>query len=309
MNGSDQHRVRLPVALPVAPSTDSRSGTSEAPQSRLGVGNHPLLGSPVRRMGRRHLETLADRLSARDIELLRLVASHRFIATKQIEALLFSRHASAVSGARTCRRVLRRLDRELLLESLERRVGGTRAGSASSIWRLSHAGQRLLALVDGNGAVAKLHEPSERLLNHCLMVAEIHVAIAQAATEHGLEILTIQTEPSSWREHLGLAGERRILKPDLSATTATTEYEDHWLLEADTGSEHPPTVVLKCRQYLDYFAGLPTGDVVPRVVWVVPNRARLTKLREAFSRAGLDTNLFLVVELADLADVISGGDT
>lgn len=304
MNGPPTPEGRLPVARPVASSGHARLRTSGDTRGRSEVGNHlPSSG----RLGRRQLVSLSETLSDRDIAILRLVAGHRFIATTQIEQLVFSDHSTSSSGARACRRVLRRLHRQGVLTALERRIGGIRAGSASYVWRLSHAGQRLLNLLDGEDSVAKLHEPSERLLNHCLMVAETHVSIRQFAREHGLDVLDVTTEPHCWRTYHGMAGELRTLKPDLGAITATPEYVDHWLLEADTGSEHPPTTVLKCRQYLDYFATLPSGDIVPRVIWVVPSHKRADRLRRAFLDARLDPRLFKVTELSDLGPVLAGG--
>jgi hypothetical protein len=96
----------------------------------------------------------------------------------------------------------------------------------------------------------------------------------------------------------------------MTAVTASGEYEDHWMLEADTGSEHPPTVVRACRRYLTYFAtGIEQAarGVLPRVVWVVPHHKRADKLTAAFEAARFEPGTFRVSTLNDLPSVIAGG--
>ena len=304
----------LPVALPAASSDSVHLPTSGVHQGGSGAGNTP--PSPVRtargqaRLGARQLGRVAGLLSERDIRVVREVRRHRFLSTKHLEALIFAGHASQASAARSCRRVLERLRRDGLIEHLERRVGGIRAGSAGHVWHLTHAGSRLLTLLDGDGTPTRFREPSQRLLDHYLMVADIHLALRTGASGDGFELLDLALEPASWRRYTGIGGEPRLIRPDLAAVTASGDYQDSWLLEADTGSEHPPTVVRACRRYLDYFAtGIEqaSSGVIPRVVWVVPHDARADKLRGAFARARLDRSLFRVTTLARLVEAIGEG--
>lgn len=305
----------LPVARRIASMNSTHPSTSEPATSQSRDGNTspaaPYPDAAAVRVGKLELRRLMTRLSDRDEAILRDVAAHRFLTSRHLEQLHFTGHASAVAAARSCNRVLDRLRDWHLLISLDRRIGGTRAGSSGQVWHLSHAGCRLLALLDGEGATVRhFHEPSQRLLDHTLLVADIHLMLRVGVQQHRFDLVHLELEPDSWRHYLGLGGEPHLMGTDLRAITATGQYEDHWLLEADTGSEHPPTVVRTCRRYLDYFAtGVEqqTTGVVPRVVWVVPHSRRATKLQEAFSRAHLDPRLFRVTTLEGLPDLVAEG--
>jgi hypothetical protein len=313
MNDHLPEDSRLPVALPVASSTPRRSRRSQQAPDEVVAGKTPpsLVSSHgstgVRRLTASQLMHLVEQLSARDVEIVRLVAEHRFLTTRHVESLVFTGHAT--SAARSCRRVVERLRSLGLLAVLDRRVGGVRAGSASFVWHLTSGGSRLLSYLDGHDTIRRFHEPSQRLLDHCLMVADIHLQL-RAAVDGGAELLSVKLEPDSWRTWTGLGGERHLLRPDMSAVTAAGDYEDHWMLEADTGSEHPPTVVRACRRYLTYFAtGIEQAarGVLPRVVWVVPHHKRADKLTAAFAAARLETGAFRVSTIEDLPSVIVGG--
>src|SRR5438105_7465196 len=134
-------------------------------------------------LGRRGLAQLRERLSERDLDVIRSVADHRFLTARQVEALHFAGHATQLAGARVCRRVLARLTDERLLARLQRRVGGVRAGSASFVYALGPVGGRLI-----EGQRRRLIEPSTTFLTHTLAVAQAHVEIAEAARQGQLEL-------------------------------------------------------------------------------------------------------------------------
>ncbi len=120
----------------------------------------------------------------------------------------------------------------------------------------------------------------------------------------------MQVEPGSWRRFLGIGGESRLLRPDLAVVTAQGEYEDHWFIEVDLGSEHPPTVVRKCHLYEDYRRSgteQDTHGLFPRVLWVVPDQRRADKLSTAIADAKLDQDLFRVVTTDQLIPAVLGG--
>jgi hypothetical protein len=223
--------------------------------------------------------------------------------------LHFADHATPISSARSARRVLRRLAEVGVLDHLERRIGGIRAGSAGFIWTVGPFGAR----IHGNGTAAarwRRYEPSLRLLQHYLAIADVHVNIVAATRHEPIELLSLELEPTSWRHFLGLGGQRRLLRPDLMALTSTGPYEDHWFLEVDLGTEHPPTVVEKCRLYLDYGNSGQEQQklgVFPRVVWIVLDEDRQRRLQTVFQRAQLDDQLFRVVTAENLLDVLMGG--
>src|ERR1700733_12717538 len=75
---------------------------------------------------------LRERLSERDLCVIRQVAELRLMSAVQIQALHFpdDEHENGAAATRARQRVLRRLCRDGLLIPLERRIGGVRAGSA-----------------------------------------------------------------------------------------------------------------------------------------------------------------------------------
>ena len=196
-------------------------------------------------LGSRGVERLRAHLSERDLKVLRSVAAHRFLTGKQIETFHFSDHATVDAGSRRCREVLARLVDRHLLARLERRVGGVRAGSASYVYALGPAGHRLMEQPRGRGS----REPSSIFLHHTLVVADAHLVLLKAANAGRFELITVATEPATWRGFIGSGGGREMLKPDLYVVTAQGEFEHCWFLEIDNATESTPAVLRKCRQY------------------------------------------------------------
>jgi protein involved in plasmid replication-relaxation len=313
-NTSRPQRPAVPLDGPVAWSSNPRSRRPDTPRGSSGDGNS-LTSKEVQparrgRIGAGQLRLRIESLSARDLAVLRSVRDHRFLGTRHVEALHFRGHATALSAARLARRLLLRLYKQNLLDHLDRRIGGIRAGSAGYIWTLSSAGARLLAEVDGASSIRRQHEPSLRLLNHYLAVAEVHVELIDADDAGRFDVIDVQVEPGSWRRFHGLGGEVRLVRPDMAVVTASGDYEDHWFLEVDLGSEHPPTVVKKCHLYLDYLdSGTEQGrlGVFPRVLWVVPDETRLDRLQRALTEDHLDPDLFRIATMASLSETLAGG--
>ncbi len=315
---NSQRMPERPVGLPVVSSKDPHTRRSDTEQCRLSVRNSspisdaqlPTVRPDKQRTGHLDLIGIRHNLSPRDLAILRSISAHRFLTTRHVRALHFSDHASELSAIRSSNRVLRRLCRDDLIAALDRRVGGVRAGSAGYVMRVTAAAQRLLQTEDGEGSSRRYREPSQRLLAHTLAIADAHVALYQAATSDSLELVAVQVEPGSWRRFLGLGGERRLLRPDLAVVTAQGEYEDHWFLEVDLGTEHPPTVVRKCQLYEDYRASgveQETHGVFPRVLWVVTNQQRADKLTAAIRATRLDQDLFRVTIVEQLVPTVMGG--
>lgn len=306
----------LPVAIPVASSTNQVDLNKLAHPGRSGAGNTPRETRAWRqaeRIGRQGLVGVRNGLSERDMAVLRSVAQHRFLRTRQIEQLHFIDHATPLSAARTCRRVLRRLASLRVLRHLERRVGGVRAGSASFVWALGPVGDRLLRMGIGEGIRQRVREPSERFLAHALAVADARLALVHAERDHRFDLVTMQTEPDCWRRYLGSGGEPAVLQPDMYAVTGSGEFEDCWFIEVDLGNEHLPTIMRKCVQYESYRAtGIEhrEGDVFPLVVWIMSTPERVAKLTAALDASQrVDRALFRVVTLDDLATLLAGGTT
>lgn len=307
----------VPAALPVAWSNDERTPTSEARygDSRETTPAVSRMASPERtgRTGKRTgsvgLERIREGLSSRDWQVVRLVSAHRYLTTRQVEGFCFFGHATDLTAARVCRRVLKRLKEQRIVESLERRIGGVRAGSASFVWQLGPVGHRLLSA----STRKRSFEPSALFLGHSLAVADAHLALVMANREHRLTLDRIETEPNCWRPYSGLGGSREVLKPDLYAVTvdpSDPEYELRWFIEVDCGTENPKRLLDKCQRYLDYAA---TGfeqqsGGFPFVVWVMEDETAAARLRIAIDRdLSLNRELFRVTSLDSLVGLMTGG--
>jgi hypothetical protein len=245
--------------------------------------------------------------------VLRGVARHRYLTTRQIEGFWFHDHATALAGARVCRRVLRRLAELRVLDHLERRIGGVRAGSASYVWRVGTVGDRLLR-DSMDGPRRRQREPGLLFLDHCLAVAGAHLALVQAHRRGELELIEVQTEPACWRHHTGLGGARLVLQPDLYVETGDPSdpaFINCWFVEVDRGTEHPARLLAKCGRYETYRrAGREQAapGSFPLVVWVMRDQQRAERLAAAIRRdAGLDDRLYRVTTAEQFVGVIRGG--
>ncbi|AQP47281.1 hypothetical protein BW730_06965 [Tessaracoccus aquimaris] len=267
----------------------------------------------VSRVGRRRRARLASELSERDQLVLSRIWEHRYLTTLQVQRFCFTGHASDESAARTTRRVLARLQRDQLIRPLTRRIGGVRAGSEARVWQLAPAGARI-ALPD-TGKTWRAHEPSERFLAHTLAVADVHLCLRTGLT-HGLDV-SVQIEPLSWRRFSGIGGEARLVRPDLAAALQGADhqgsYEDRWFVEVDMGTESIPTLLTKCRLYMDYYRSGIEQDShgsFPRALWVMHGpRARQrgeTLTRRILRTPSLEPRLFKITTREDLPGVLWG---
>jgi len=292
-----------------APGSSALSGTALSSAER--AAPNATEGSQ-RRRSRGQAERIGRGLSDRDRAILTSLQAHHFLTTEQLQRFHFSEHATPAAASRICRRVLHRLYQLRVIDHLDRRVGGVRAGSASFVWRVGPVGDQLLRLnADGDQPRLRRKEPSLRYLEHCLAVASVHLALRDLAAAHRIELLRVATEPDCWRSYLALSGSRDTLKPDLHAVTASGDYEDHWYIEVDRATESLPTLLKKCAQYEAYRRTGSEQDrlsVFPLVVWIVPDQARADKLRRAIaSSRNLDADLYRVCIPADFAEVVTGG--
>lgn len=261
------------------------------------------------RTGSVELVRLAGRLSDRDRAILEDVAKFRLLCARQIGALHFppEEHASSMSAARCCRRVLRRMTRERLLVRLERRIGGIRAGSAGFVYALGPVGSRFLA---AELPRRRLREPSEPFVAHTLAVAQLAVDLMVLARSGEIELLRLQAEPECWRAVPGLG--RTILRPDLFVVLGAGELELRWFIEVDRGTSHLPAVLRKSRLYESYFrSGVEQArhGVFPRVQWLTPSARRAERLREAMAADRQTTDaLFRVAPIERALPVLTDAE-
>lgn len=275
-----------------------------------GLSSHGHRGGPRRpRLSARRLLRLQDDLSDRERAVLLGLADCRLLATGQLQRLHFADHATEGAASRICRRVLARLQRLGVIEHLERRIGGVRAGSASYVWRVGQVGERLLRQAD-EALRGRHKQPGLRFVDHVLAIAECTVQLVEADRRDDLELVTVEHEPACWRGFLGSHGSAETLKPDLYAVTANAEYEDSWFIEVDRATESLPTVLRKCAQYERYQRSgreQAARGVFPAVLWVVPDDGRATAMTAAIRRRyGPNQELFRVTSAACFLPTITG---
>ncbi|WP_280351508.1 replication-relaxation family protein [Nocardia abscessus] len=259
-------------------------------------------------------------MSDRDWAILRSVGGHRFLTVSQIHALHFTELRPG-SSLRIAQRTLSRLRELGLLGTLDRRVGGVRAGSAGLVHYVDGDGERLLRAESGQRMRRHLTDPSETFLKHTLAVADAHVSLADAHRNAELELLTYQAEPAAWRPYVGMGGARLTLKPDMYAETAPSigsEYLDGWFIEVDLATESIPRLIKKSR---DYEAYRRTGieqdgndGAFPQIIWSItakdPAKAerRRNALRDAIDRdRGLPSKLFHIIAPDELIELMRAG--
>ena len=255
--------------------------------------------------------SLLHHLSERDVAILESLRAHRLLKTDQIRRLHFAfGHATVAAASGATMRVLTRLETHGLATRLGRTIGGVRAGSSGITWQLGSTGERLLRTMHGQTQRRRYVEPSPAFTAHTLAVAELAVTLYELRDRRAVELIRLETEPSCWRSFVGPHGSLDWLKPDLLAVTASGDYEDHWFLEADLATEHPPVVVRKAKVYQRYAA---TGahqarhGLFPAVAWVVPDTARQGAIQAAL-RADpvIQPALFRVVTTDQFSQLITG---
>lgn len=244
-----------------------------------------------RRVGPRELVLLQEGLSDRDLAVLETVERFRLLSARQIERLLFSQHASPLTGARASRRALARLTDQRMLMRLDRRIGGVRAGSASFVYALGPIGHRVLHA----NSRRRWKEPTGAFVHHTLAVADLAIGLIEAAGGDR-EVLAVETEPRCWRPFTSGHGTSETLRPDLAVVTADHDSEWRWFVEIDRGTESGSVIRRKSETYDRYWR---TGieqerhDVFPRIAWVTPTLERAHRIhRWIDDTPGINRELF-----------------
>jgi hypothetical protein len=261
------------------------------------------------------LDSLNDRLTERDHQVLNDVQKYRLLSTKHVQRLHFDvDHPTTFASARACNRALVRLREAGVLRALARRIGGARAGSAGFVWYVGPAGERLLQVSDpsGPGGRRNYREPSRHFVEHTLAISELAVQTIEATRAGGrdmFDVLELQTEPASWQRSLSRFGTVQTLKPDFRLVTVCGDFEHHWFVEADMATEHLPVIVRQCLAYETYRATgryQATHGLYPAVLWVTPTDTRASAIRAVLATtSGLDPNLFQVCTTAEYLTTVN----
>lgn len=240
--------------------------------------------------------------------LLQFLLELRFATTEQLARITASEYGSRRSAIRQTTRHLTALENHGLMLRLERRIGGWQGGSAPAIWALTTSGHRAIAGQGGGRQRPQLI--STTFLEHLLAIAESRIIAGETVRAVTGASLIVQTEPTCWRTYLGPHGQQLTLRPDLHLTVTTSRYNDSYFVEVDRATENPARVIATCWQYLQYRhtgAEQKAHGVFPAVLWIVPTQKRGEQLRTHIAAAELPSNMFHVLTLTDLPEVIRDG--
>jgi hypothetical protein len=283
-----------PVDRPLASSSQARRSRVDGGSSRL----VPMQDRrPSGRLSPRQAALVAERLSERDLEVLRLVGRLRLVSGAQL-ARLFWFEGNPSTRARLARRGLARLADLEVLERLPRRVGGVRAGSGGLVFTLGRVGQRLLQEKQrSQRRVRRAYAPGPRYQAHALSITELYVSLVEAQRQGLATLLAFDPEPACWRSYPGRYGARLVAKPDAYLRLGVGEFELSWFIEIDLASEALVTLARKGRTYLDlYRSGVlqATDGVFPRIAWIAPDVARAQVITGALARIPEHPELYAV---------------
>lgn len=258
-------------------------------------------------------------LSERDIAVLRWVQRFRLLSVDQVQRLTITTGSPATRARRT-RSVLHRLSDAGYLRQLDRRIGGVHAGSSGTIYRITGRGIGVLARIDGIDRRRVGGEPGERYIRHVLAIGEHAVRVYELAATltangtgkgGGVAVDEYTPEPGCWRRYPAAHGGTAVLKPDAFVHAHDDAYSYVSYLEHDEATESIPTVLGKCRTYLDYWrSGLDQAryGVFPRVIWAVPDDRRADRIQTALHRLPPDARDLFAVHAGDVAGVLLGRD-
>jgi hypothetical protein len=257
---------------------------------------------------------VAAELSVRDRRVLEALVRVRVLSGAQLERLLFDDIATSARG-RIRRRVLGRLVSLGLVATLERRVGGVRAGSVGLVYAPTAAGWRLLYLDKPAGASARRrapYTPGPLFLAHALAVSVVYVALTEAMAERSnMKLGTFAVEADArWTTADGDV----VLRPDALIVLGAQDDELAVWLELDRGTESLPRLRAMLGRYLDFARSGEAGPrgVVPLVVVTAPDRRRAAAISQLVTRLPPPANeLFLVVReqgaaAAIVSELVSG---
>jgi hypothetical protein len=220
----------------------------------------------------------------------------RLLTGAHLDRLLGRPDTTPQTTARERRRIMTRLHDLGLVTTLERRIGGTRAGSAGHIYTLTPTGHRVTATLTGQPCpshVKKPATPGTLFLAHTLAISDIYVQLIDASRNHTVTMPHFVTEPACWQP----TGHGDYLKPDAYCVLSTATHRDCWWLEIDQATEPLPRIRTKSRAYLDYLnhGGLGPDNVTPRILYTTPNAPRTEAIKQVIKKVSTQDNDLLNV--------------
>lgn len=267
------------------------------------------------------LNQLRPTLSERDFAIIEQVGRFKLMTATQLERLFFHTYPDPDTGepvayadksrSRGRQEVLRRLVQHRILARVgERRLGGAGRGSASYVYMLDAAGQRVAALTSSQAR--RPYVPYRPNQEHYLAVAELYVRLVEAERGGELKLLAFDPEPYCWRTF-----ESQTLKPDAFVQVGI-ERDGHrrrgsFFIEVDRASQWGTQISNKLPQYVAYWnfeqaTGRRTGQsrTFPQVLFLAPSEQRVRYLRGLVDGDRQHRQLFKVEVIDNSLGVISG---
>ncbi|MDQ3763035.1 MAG: replication-relaxation family protein [Actinomycetota bacterium] len=220
------------------------------------------------------LRQLAAELPDRYTEPVLHLSRARALSGGQLDRLLRQPGTTPKTAERARQRAMTHLCHLGLAATLERRIGGVRAGSAGYVHVLTPAGHKLAALLTGQQPPRRIRHsraPGPMFIAHALDTAEIYVQLTEHSRAGSFRVAAFITEPDSWWQESGI-----VLRPDAYTRLATPTHRDCWWLEIDRDTESIPRLREKFRDYLDHanYGGTGPDDALPRVLVTAPTPRR-----------------------------------
>lgn len=252
------------------------------------------------------LRELAVSLSARDYAVIRELAALRFLSGSQAARLCFAGSEHRTDAIRAARRALLRLNRLEVVDRLPRAIGGEKPGSASFVYCLAPAGQRLAAQCGWlpDRRTRRVLLPGRLFVTHALAVAELHTRLVEGARAGRIELLERAAEPACWRQFSGVT-----IKPDSYLRLGVGDFEDSYFIEVDQGTEGSRAIDRQLECYLAYHATAreqAERGVFPKVLWLASDTDRAEVLADLIGRQPHPAGeLFAVAEFDQALNVVS----
>ncbi|HEX4402833.1 MAG TPA: replication-relaxation family protein [Galbitalea sp.] len=266
------------------------------------------------RMGADKLVQLLEHLSPMDHAVLARLQEHPYLQTVQVARFDFAERPTQLAAVRAAHRALKKLRVLGLVFMMERTIGGPARGSTAAVWTITNTGQRAASLHAGEGDEPRrrLSDPTTVFLRHQVAVADLHLALLDAAKTISLTLRHFQIEPLCWRRYVGPLGGMVVLKPDLAVDVDSANFISRYFFEVDRATEAPSRILTKCLQYQEYYRSGEEerrGEVLPLVIWVVPTEARREQiLRHLTTHNGINPRLFRVVLGSQVSAVVGEDD-
>jgi hypothetical protein len=187
-----------------------------------------------------------------------------------------------------------------VLATLERRIGGERAGSSGLVYACDIAGKRLVGV---SGRVTRPGTPGLLFVQHVLAVSELYVALVERTRrDQQVRLENFEAEPACWWPD----GQRGKLKPDAYVRLSTPTYHDHWWVEADRATESLPTIRRKLGAYVSFWRSgqLGPGGIMPRVLLTVPDAKRYSEIVRLIRQLPTESQELVIVAVAKDAGAV-----